>query len=297
MFLKSTFLHLRFPFSFFLLPVFLFAWSLYDAENVAHGWLAFFIIHFLIYPASNGYNSYFDEDEESIGALKNPPPVTFELFRVSLAMDLLALMMGFIIGLQFVIMLLTYGLASKAYSHPSIRLKKYPFISWFIAGFFQGFFTFLMATIALTGLDYQVAINTFEIVIPATLSSMLLWGSYPMTQIYQHVEDSRRGDHTLSILLGIKGTFIFTAIFFSLAIAGFTWLYWTYYGQRVALIFHLFLAPVLVFFVYWFYRVNEDEKNADFRHTMQLNFISAICLNTFFLACYFLYDRIFETLP
>jgi 1,4-dihydroxy-2-naphthoate octaprenyltransferase len=47
---------------------------------------------------------------------------------------------------------------------------------------------------------------------PALLSTCLLLGSYPMTQIYQHEEDARRGDKTFSLLLGIKETFIFTAV-------------------------------------------------------------------------------------
>ena len=46
---------------------------------------------------------------------------------------------------------------------------------------------------------------TPSVQIPAILSSLLLFGSYPMTQIYQHEEDARRGDKTLSLKLGIQG--------------------------------------------------------------------------------------------
>ena len=76
---KSTLLHLRIPFSFFLLPVFLFAAAIVDVFDWGNFWMLFFILHFLVYPASNGYNSYFDKDEESIGGLKNPPKVSKEL--------------------------------------------------------------------------------------------------------------------------------------------------------------------------------------------------------------------------
>ncbi|MEM8895006.1 MAG: ubiquinone biosynthesis protein UbiA, partial [Bacteroidota bacterium] len=148
---RSTWLHLRIPFSFFLLPVFLFAVSILDQLD---WWLAVIvgvILHIFLYPASNGYNSYFDKDEQSIGGLKNPPKVSKELYWISLLFDGIALAVGLWISWQFAVMLLVYGLVSKAYSHPSIRLKKMPIIGWITAGFFQGYFTFLMVIVGVAG--------------------------------------------------------------------------------------------------------------------------------------------------
>ncbi len=279
---RSTFLHLRIPFSFFLLPVFLFALSLSTDIECQAAWLAFFIIHFLLYPASNGYNSYFDKDEGSIGGLKNPPQVKKQLYYTALIMDFAALVLGLLISIEFSFMLLIYGLVSKAYSHPSIRLKKYPFISFFIAGFFQGFFTFIMTSMALNNMGFDVFAKQTAL-IPALLSSMLLWGSYPMTQVYQHSEDSKRGDRTLSILLGIKGTFLFTAVVFSITNACFIIFYLNNYNLRSAILFQLFLLPVLTFFIRWSLKVIKDQTKADFTNTMRLNFITAACMNAFFL--------------
>ena len=120
---RSTLLHLRIPFSLFLLPIFLFAVSISNNPFLGNVLLVFFILHFLLYPASNGYNSYFDKDEGSIGALKNPPEVSLQLYRVSLLLDGIAILLGFLINWQFVVMIFIYGIVSKAYSHPSIRLK------------------------------------------------------------------------------------------------------------------------------------------------------------------------------
>ena len=61
---------LRIPFSFFLMPLFLFALSQAETILPSKAIVSFFLIHFLIYPASNGYNSYIDRDEESIGGLE-----------------------------------------------------------------------------------------------------------------------------------------------------------------------------------------------------------------------------------
>jgi len=122
---RSTFLHLRIPFSVFLLPIYLFALSISNNPIFENVLLVFLILHFLIYPASNGYNSYFDKDEGSIGGLKNPPKVSKQLYYISLVLDILGILLALYINWQFAMMLLIYGLVSKAYSHPSIRLKKY----------------------------------------------------------------------------------------------------------------------------------------------------------------------------
>lgn len=279
---KSTILHLRIPFSYFLLPVFLFALGNSPEFNPINTGLSFFIVHFLLYPASNGYNSYFDKDEKSIGILKNPPPVDKELYRTSIGLDIVALSLGLIINIYFSIMLLLYGLASKAYSHPKVRLKKYPFLSWIIAGLFQGFFTYLMFTLAIRGLN-PIELLHGRTLIPAALCTLLLWGSYPLTQVYQHEEDQKRGDITLSIKLGIKGTFIFAAAVFLIANFNFI-LYFIKRGTvSYAIIFEIIILPMAVYFMLWFIKVMKNPSNADYARAMNMNLISATCLNIFFL--------------
>lgn len=279
---RSTWLHLRIPFSFFLLPVFLFAISILEQPD---WWLVIaigVILHLFLYPASNGYNSYFDKDEGSIGGLKHPPKVSKELYTMALVFDGIALAVGLWISWQFAIMLLIYGLVSKAYSHPMVRLKKMPIIGWITAGFFQGYFTFLMVIVGATQFSLP-EILTAEVQLPAILSSLLLWGSYPMTQVYQHEEDAARGDQTISLQLGILGTFHFTAAMFSLSNAGFLAYYYIYFGLTTAMMFQVCMLPMLVFFLWWYLKVRKDEDQANFEHTMQLNMLSAVMLNGFFL--------------
>ncbi len=283
---RSTFLHLRIPFSFFLLPVFLFASAVANEVDWFNFTLIFIILHLLIYPASNGYNSYFDKDEKSIGGLEKPPPVSKELYRTSLIFDLLGLGLGFLISLEFVVLIFVYGLVSKAYSHPTVRLKKFPITGWLAAGIFQGYFTFIACYIGLNRIMISEIWIT-EIQLPAMLSSALLLGSYPMTQVYQHEEDGKRGDQTISRMLGIRGTFHFTALMFSLAMAGFVYFFYSYSSLANTITFLLFMAPVLFYFVNWYFRVRKNESEANFKSTMRLNFISAVCLNLFFLTLWF----------
>jgi 1,4-dihydroxy-2-naphthoate octaprenyltransferase len=280
---RSSWLHLRIPFSYFLLPVFLFSLCVSPNLNGPRiGWVLF-ILHFLLYPASNGYNSYFDKDEKSIGGLKNPPPVSKGLYFLSLIFDILAIVLGYLkINLAFAVMLLLYGLVSKAYSHPAIRLKKYAITGWIITGLFQGFFTFVMCYVGVNDLPPEAAL-TPSVVVPAVLTSIMLWANYPMTQVYQHEEDAKRGDKTFSLMLGVKGTFYFAAIFFAAATAGFVWYLSTFFQLTYALIFLAALSPVLLYFFYWFNQVRRDESKADYQNTMWLNLISATCLNGFFI--------------
>lgn len=217
---RSTWLHLRFPFSFFLLPIFVFALATAHPAKILNILIVFVCLHVFIYPASNGYNSYFDRDEESIGGLKHPPPVRRELYWASLVLDGLGLLLAWSLSWRLAFLLLVYGLISKAYSHPGIRLKKRPILGWLAVGFFQGYFTFVMSYIGLVDGDFDLFYQT-QLALPGALSSLMLWASYPMTQIYQHREDANRGDITLSLRLGVLGTFHFTALFFSLAVGCF----------------------------------------------------------------------------
>ncbi len=275
-------MHLRIPFSFYLLPVFAFAVATVAPQLLFPTFLAFTILHLFLYPASNGFNSYFDKDEDSIGGLEKPPAVSLELYRVSLLFDAIALVLALTLGWRFALMAFGYGLASKAYSHPLTRWKRRPYLGWWVAGFFQGYFTFLMVVVGITGLSFS-EILVFKYQFPALLTSALLWGSYPMTQVYQHDEDGRRGDVTLSRKLGILGTFHFTAICFVVASSGFFWYFFSAYRLGISLAFLVAMAPVLVYFIWWYSRVQKDRSEANFKNTMRLNLYSAICLNLFFV--------------
>jgi 1,4-dihydroxy-2-naphthoate octaprenyltransferase len=280
---QSSIRHLRIPFSLFLMPVFFFSLALTPNLNEFRLLLVFLGLHLFLYPSSNGYNSYFDRDEESIGGLKHPPKVTKDLYWLAQAFFLISLLLGAWISWAFAGMILIYGLVSMAYSHPSIRIKKYPLSSWFIAGFFQGYFTFAMAYAGLSDLGWDVLIRP-HVLIPGLLTSLMLWGNYPLTQVYQHGEDSRRGDRTLSLVLGIKGTFFFSSILFGITGLAFAWYFfdrnqtdmlWVYLGA---------MAPIVVYFFIWFGFVKTNpEKYASYSWAMGMNSISALALNAFFI--------------
>ncbi|QHV98043.1 UbiA family prenyltransferase [Spirosoma endbachense] len=276
---RTIWLHLRVPFSFFLLPMFWFAISQSATPDITKSIIVLLVVHLLLYPASNAYNSYFDKDEGSIGGLETPPPVDKDLYWVSWVLDGVALLLGMFVNWPFVLYLLVYGFVTKAYSHDRIRLKKYPILSWFLISILQGGLTYIMTYISINDLPLST-ITEPKLLFGGLLATLNLMALYPVTQVYQHEEDARRGDMTISRMMGIRGTFLSAVILYALSLIGF----YTYFdGSYVVLLYLAFLFPAVVFFLRWFWLVYRDSSLANYRTTMRMMWISSIGLNSFFL--------------
>jgi 1,4-dihydroxy-2-naphthoate octaprenyltransferase len=278
---RSAWVHLRFFFSFFLLPVFLFALSQVPQVIIANAILTFLIWHLLVYPASNGYNSYFDKDEGAIALVENPPPVDRSLYYFSLLLDLIGLVLSLLVSLDLFISVLLYGTFSKLYSHPSVRLKKYPWASFLIVFIFQGTCVYWSSYAAISGLSILHGWN-FNFIIAGLVCSCLIGATYPLTQVYQHEEDTKRGDRTLSIVLGIRGSFFFSAFLLVIA-AFFLFLYFNKLGSLNSFwLFLPFALPVLFVFLSWFIKVWRDEKEANFKNMSRMTLVSGILMFFYF---------------
>ncbi|MVN22830.1 UbiA family prenyltransferase [Mucilaginibacter arboris] len=278
---RSALVHLRLGFSILLLPVYLFALSQVPTVHFWPAIVAFFTWHFLVYPASNAYNSYFDKDEESIALLAKPPKVDISLYYFSLLMDFVAFLLAFFVGWQFALAVVVYGILSKLYSHPATRLKKYPVVSFLVVFIFQGAFIYWTTYAAVSGTSIFNLWNG-HFLEAGIICSCLIGASYPLTQIYQHNEDSRRGDRTLSILLGYRGSFAFAGCLFVIGTI-LCFYYWHAVNQPVN--FYIFLScalPVFIFFCYWLFLVIKTVSNANFKNAMRMSFISAGCMLVYF---------------
>jgi 1,4-dihydroxy-2-naphthoate octaprenyltransferase len=279
---RDTVLHLRIPFSFFLLPIFFFGFSQAHHISWFNTIIVFIALHFFIYPGSNVYNSYMDKDTGSIGGLENPPPATPKLYHASIWMDTAGILLSLLVGWQLALIMLLYIGISKAYSWHGIRIKRYPLLSWIIVALFQGGYTYMLVNMSVTGnFSYlwfsSMNINTFII------SSLLVGAFYPLTQVYQHEEDGKRGDRTLSLVLGVKGTFLFSAALFITAVVLMYDYMITYRNLMHFILFIGCLAPVIIYFIWWFMRVLNNTQHANFRNTMRINKISAACMITCFV--------------
>lgn len=275
---SSTIQLLRFPFSFFLMPVYWFALSQTTQINTKNAILVFCILHLLIYPASNGYNSYMDRDTESIGAVEKPQQPTRQLFYTSIIFDTVAIILSLFISNYFCFGIIAYILASRAYSYRGIRLKQYPFIGYLTVVIFQGAITFFLV------MHGSSSIHTLDIPLWGLLSaSLLIGGFYPLTQIYQHQQDREDKVISMSSFLGYKGTFIFTAIIYFLAVCTLAFYLISNLQQTSFLILQLFFIPVLVYFVWWYKKVAADKHAANFSNTMRMNVLASICSNAAFI--------------
>ena len=276
--LRSTLQLLRFHFSFFLMPVYFFALSQVNHINRFNAILVFIVLHLLVYPASNGYNSYMDRDTSPIGGLKKPLQPTKQLFIVTVCMDIVAIVLSFYVSLIFAIGIFLYILASRAYSYRKIRLKKYPITGYLTVVIFQGAVTFFLVY---HGADSN---HTIDVpVISMIASSLLIGGFYPLTQVYQHEEDIKDGVNTISYKLGYTGTFIFTGIIYALAFCALGLQFFLNLEWMRFIILQTFMLPVLVYFFIWFRKVLKNNKEANFRNTMRMNLIASVCTNLGFI--------------
>ena len=277
--------HLRFPFSYLLLPVFLFAAIKQggSSEDAKNAFTLFLVLHLLVYPSSNAYNSLQDKDEGSIGLIKNPSTPPKSLGLVSILFDFVALIACLSISIRTTLFVAVYILASRLYSYRKVRLKKYPILGFLTVFIFQGGWIYLICMEAFS--DYGFSLWTINNLEEMLAASCLIGSIYPLSQIYQHQQDKADGVRTISMLLGKKGSFILSGILFILGSYLIMHFQISYYGLFNPLFFIYlgFQLPSLIYFNYWFYKVIQDESQANFKHTMRMSLISATCMNAFFL--------------
>ena len=278
----STLQLLRFHFSFFLLPVYLFALSQLPIIDVKNAILVLIILHILVYPASNGYNSYMDRDETPIGGIKNPKQPTKQLYYVTVFLDLVALLLGLLISPWFSLGTLLYIIASRLYSYRRIRLKQYPVLGYLTVFIFQGALVFF---ISYHGCHPDLSLNVP--ILPCLISSMLIGALYPLSQIYQHEVDKKDGVITISYLVGKRGTFMLSMSLFLAA----TFLFYLLYNDKQLNSFYsylLIMLPVVLFFLYWMSRVWRNESEANYGNSLKMNILATLSTTVFFLTRIFL---------
>jgi 1,4-dihydroxy-2-naphthoate octaprenyltransferase len=260
------------------LPVSLFAFFYIHPKLDFNLFLVLFIWHVLVFPASNGYNSYNDRDEGPIGGLAAPPKPTKTLLNLCNVMDGMAIALSLMINYYFFIFVAIYIIFSRLYSSRSIRLKKFPVIGFLVVFVFQGAWIFYANLFAFY--SFNLLFNP-AVIFSAIASSFFIGTIYPLTQIYQHDADRKDGVNTLSMLLGIKGTFIFSAISFSLATI---FVYLSFVDTiSTFFLFNLIMFPATLFFLIWAFRSFKNSSLVNFKNTMIMLVLSSFLNNLFFI--------------
>ena len=282
----STIQLLRIKFSFFLMPVYWFALSQINNINICKAIMVFIILHFFIYPASNGYNSYMDKDKDSIGCVEKPLPVTKQLYHATIILDIAGMIAALFVSYFFSILLFLYIIASKSYSYSGIRLKKYPLLSYLVAIVFQGAVVYMMVYNSCSILH-----KNYLPLLPAIASSLFVGCFYPLTQIYQHKQDAVSKIKTISMMLGYKGTFLLAFImsFSALIVAAY------YFASNLELDRFLVLLacmfPSAIFLFGWYIKVKKNTSAANYKNSMKMNWIAATGSNLAFIIILILKDK------
>ncbi len=282
--MKNTILNtvklLRLPYSVFLLPISLF--SFYYIQPAFNYQLVLLLVvwHLLAFPSSNAYNSYHDRDDGPIGALKNPPKPTKLLLQVSNVLDLLAIVLSLFINLIFTGFVLGYIVVSRLYSNRQVRLKKYPVLSFLMVCLGQGTGIFVGNIVGLSSADL---LSNPQVIYSAIACYFFIGTIYPLTQIYQHAADAKDGVQTMSMLLGIKGTFLFSGILYFLATL---FMYLSFHNNQDMANFWLFtivMFPATIFFISWAIRSFRNPAAVTFQNTIIQLVLSSLLNNIYFI--------------
>ena len=122
-----------------------------------------------------------------------------------------------------------------------------------------------------------------DFILAGFICSCLIGASYPLTQIYQHDEDAKRGDKTLSLVLGINGTLVFSALLFLMGSVLMFAYWWRQEQLENFLIFLAFIVPVLLVFLNWVVKLQKDKSQANFKNMSKMTLISGVAMLCYFL--------------
>jgi len=143
-------------------------------------------------------NSAFDRDEGDIGYLKAPPPPPRGLWQFSLLLLLLGQGLAFLLPTAFVWAYAACFAMSLVYSVPPFRWKAIAGLDWLINMIGFGTLTPYAGYVLTGALPGQAHLTVLLAFCP------LFASLYPLTQLYQFEEDSRRGDRTLALIIGMR---------------------------------------------------------------------------------------------
>ncbi len=141
-------------------------------------------------------NSAFDRDEGDVAYLRRPPVPPRHLAAFSLGLMGAGQILAFQLAAPYPMVYAVCFVMSLAYSVPPLRLKAVAGADWIINMWGFGTLTPFAGWTA-TGLPIDPA-RTLVLLAFCPLFAAL----YPLTQLYQLEEDSRRGDRTLACVLG-----------------------------------------------------------------------------------------------
>lgn len=274
--------HLRWPYQTLLLSGTYGISILFVQEPDFNLFIQYFLLwHLGLYGGATAFNSYWDKDEGPIGGLKNPPPMrpwmrwaSFYLMLVPAPFLMCDIVSDTLPLASMVVYLLSFFLF-WAYSSPIVRWKGHPYLSVLVIflstgtnGFFMGYFS-----------SSGMSISLLSLIAACGVASILV-SLYPISQLFQLEEDQHRGDHTLSLQIGVKGVrayYLVTYSFGTIILSGSLWLI----NSGMAVFF--FIASVTGFSLTYsvLHKLRGTEK--EYKQVMSIKYLSSFSFLLFIL--------------
>jgi len=200
-----------------------------------------------------------------------------ELIKLVNVLDILAIVVMLVVSWRSALILGLYIGLSRAYSNGDIRLKSNPITGTMVVAFMQGMGVFFIVQTAVEP-EFMGFLQPHYFV-PALGSTFLIFGSYPLTQVYQHEEDKKAGDNTLSLLLGVRGTFVWSGLMLLIGVSLLLASFLSYVGFLPTILLLISTQPATIYFLVWAISCWRNEKEASFTRAMWMNTLSSICLS------------------
>jgi 1,4-dihydroxy-2-naphthoate octaprenyltransferase len=275
--LKDFFLHLRLNYQFFILSgAFLIGGLLSNGQNFFPFFLQFLNVHIFLFGGVTAYNSYWDKDEGPIGGLKNPPKMEKWMLYASWSFQCIGFVIAIASGFSFLCLYAISMIFFWLYSSPKTRWKAHPFLSMAAIGISTGLAPVFMGFLSIGGnkiFEYPIL---FSIGITFCLLSF-----YPLSQLYQVEEDTKRGDVTFAVQYGKAGVKKLFSLFFPLGII-FTFMALRSFYELAAYLF--LLGSLLIGLLSWRVMSTIAVNKSSYESVMRLKYVSGITLALFSIA-------------
>ena len=271
--MRAFIAHLRLPFNYVLMPLFVWGAYLSGGQIGANFWIGLLSFHLFVYGGTNMFNSYYDQDEGPIGGLENPSKVGRDLFWSSIGLKFIGLLLALNLNGTFVACYLAFCVYSVVYSHPAIRMKRRPLGSAVLVFFGQGIVGGV-AGWAATDLPVR---RLLESPLPWSLigGALMTSGMYPLTQVYQIEEDRNRDDLTLARWFGPKRVFVYIGVMLALGVSGVSYAFWQLGSRPQCAVFAAYFAGVLLVLVGLRGKLTQLSTVDTYRRVMTLFYVNA----------------------
>lgn len=268
-------MHLRLHYQFLILSGgYLLGGLLSDEMQFSQFWLQFLNVHVLLFGGATAFNSWWDKDEGPIGGLRYPPKMSPWMRFISLLMMFCGWAWAYSLSLPYFIV---YGISLLLfwlYSTPMARWKGHPILSLIAIGISTGLNSVFLGFWSAGG------VFSFSILFCGIGASFVLLSLYPVSQIFQADEDSKRGDKTFFVEYGLRGVKIFFKITY---LGGLVLLSYGVYQFLIAPAFALFIVGLLSFGIINRYISGLKGDQKEYEHVMRIKFIASLSFVIFLL--------------